>query len=138
MDYQKLMKARNEANSFRNYIGIVITEISEGRAVCELEITPQLENQIHSVAGGCLYSIADTAAGSLCAGYGKKAVTVNADFHYLSSGMNCTKIYAYAEEVKKGKKLSVVEVKVQDQNDTLLCVGTFTFMYLTEDIDYVD
>ena len=138
MDYEKLIRARNEAHSFRNYLGIVITGIREGEAECELEIQPELENQLHAVAGGCLYTIADTAAGSLCAGYGKKAVTAAADFHYLNAGRNCTRIYARAKQIKRGKRMSVVATEVRDQDGTLLCTGTFTFIGLDEDIDYLD
>ncbi|MBQ9326971.1 MAG: PaaI family thioesterase [Solobacterium sp.] len=137
MDYQRLIKARNESGSFRNLVGVVATDIGEGYAVCELEVTDKVRNQIHSVAGGCLYTLADTAAGSVCAGYGIKATTTNSDFHFLNPGLNCTKLYAYAKEIKHGKRLAVVAVDVKDQDDNLLSYGVFSFMFLNEPIDYL-
>ena len=137
MDYEKLKQARNEAHSFRNLLGIILTDIEKGRAVCELTVNEQLENQIHSVAGGCLYTLADAAAGSLCAAYGVKATTADVDFHYLSPGIDCRKIYAHAKEIKHGKRLMVIQVEVSDQDEKLLCFGTFTFAFLNEEIDYI-
>ena len=138
MDYQKLMEARNNANSFRNYLGITLTELREGYAVCEMEVVPHLKNQTHSVAGGALYAMADSAAGSICAASGMIAPTVSADFHYLDTTINATKIYAYAKEVKHGKRMSVIEVEIKDQDGTLVSLGVFTFAYLNKEIDYLE
>ncbi len=137
MDYQKLMDARNNAYSFRNLFGIKVVEIKEGYVVCEMEVKEEYENQIHSVAGGCIYTLADSAAGTVCACYGHVAPTVNADFHYLNSALNCKKLFAYAKEVKHGKRMSVIEVEVKDQDGKLISLGVFTFAYLEKEIDYL-
>ena len=137
MDFNKLIEARNNAHSFRNHLGIKVTELKEGYVVCEMEVKPEFENQTHSVAGGCLYTLADSAAGTICASYGHVAPTVNADFHYLNSAQHCTKLYAYGKEVKHGKRMSVIEVEIKNQDDELLSLGVFTFAFLDKELDYI-
>lgn len=137
MDFEKLKEARNNAQTFRNRTGVRIVEIKEKEATCELEVNELLENQIHSIAGGCLYTLADAACGTVCATYGYKATTLNSVFNYLAPGINCKKVYAHAKEIKHGKKISVISVDVYDQDDKHLCNGTFTFAFLKERIDYL-
>ena len=138
IDLQKVMDSRNNAHSFRNLIGIRLVELKEGEACCELKINSWLENQIHSVAGGCHYAIADSAAGAVCAATGIKATTVSADFHYLRPGIRCEKLICTAKEIKHGKRLSVISTEIRDQDNRLLSTGIFTFAYLNESIDYLD
>ena len=137
IDYELIKKARNSANSFRNKIGVRVVDIKEKEAICEMEVNKSNENQIHSIAGGCLYSLADSTAGTVCASYGIKATTVSSTFNYLSPGFNCTKLTAKAKEIKHGKKIAVINVDVFDQSDRLLCNGVFTFMFLNEVLDYL-
>lgn len=138
IDLEKLKNARNNANSFRNMLGIRLTELREGEACGEMAVTPQMENQIHSVAGGCHYALADSTAGAVCAATGIKATTVSADFHYLRPGMNCTKLVCHAAAVKHGRRLNVVSTEIRDQDGRLLSTGIFTFAFLDEPIDYIE
>lgn len=130
MDFEKLIQMRNEKNIFAKHLGIKITKIEPGKAEAEVTVTEHLLNLIDSIHGGCLYTLADVAAGSVAASYGIKMTTLGSDMHYLNPGLDCTKVYAHAEAVKRGKKVCVIHIDLYDQKTTLLATATFTFMSL--------
>lgn len=128
LNFQEIMEVRNQTNAFARSIGLGLTFLEEGHAVTEMEITENQLNPIGSVHGGCLYTAADVAAGGAAISFGDVVTTVDSSFRYLRPGLNTTRIKADAVAVKHGKRLTVIQVNVFNQNDTLLCIGTFSFM----------
>ena len=128
LNFQEIMEVRNQTNAFARSIGLGLTFLEEGHAVTEMDITENQLNPIGSVHGGCLYTAADVAAGGAAISVGDVVTTVDSSFRYLRPGLNTTRIKADAVAVKHGKRLTVIQVNVFNQNDTLLCIGTFSFM----------
>ncbi len=128
IDYKAAMESRNKRNLFACHIGLAITEMREGYAVTEMKIQPYFRNPIGSIHGGCLFSAADSACGAAASSFGTAVTTLDSSFHYLRAGMeDSTEIKAIASVVKKGKKISVVDVDVEDQKGKLLAHGIFTY-----------
>lgn len=123
---------RSKYNYYGHHLGVVITEMEEGRAKCEMPVRQELFNPIGSVNGGAMFSLADTTCSAAAAAYGMRMTTLDADFHFLAPGMNAKVIYGEAIEIKKGRTTAVYEVKITDDNDTLLACGTFTFYDLNK------
>lgn len=130
MDYERLLKHRNEVNNYAKFLGIVTTEIKEGYAKAQMEIRPEHENAVGSVHGGAIFSLADTCAGAAAASYGTKMTTVSDDFHYLSPAMEVKALYAEAKAIKHGKRMSILEVEVLTDGKKLVAKGTFTYFNL--------
>ena len=128
LNFQEIMEVRNQTNAFARSIGLGLTFLEEGHAVTEMDITENQINPIGSVHGGCLYTAADVAAGGAAISFGDVVTTVDSSFRYLRPGLNTTRIKADAVAVKHGKRLTVVQVNVFNQDGTLLCIGTFSFM----------
>ncbi|MBR2995227.1 MAG: PaaI family thioesterase [Lachnospiraceae bacterium] len=128
MNFQEIMEVRNQTNAFARSIGLGLTFLEEGHAVTEMDITENQLNPIGSVHGGCLYTAADVAAGGAAISFGDVVTTVDSSFRYLRPGLNTTRIKADAVAVKHGKRLTVIQVSVFNQDGTLLCIGTFSFM----------
>ncbi len=135
MDYIKLMELRNSTNAFGNYLNIKIKEIKKGYARAEMPVTPACLNPVGSVHGGCLFTIADIAAGAAASSYGFHVTTVDGSFHYLRPGLNTGRLTAVTREIKAGKKLMSYDVSVTDQDEKLLAEGIFTYMALDKKID---
>lgn len=135
MDYEKLLKVRNEQNAFGNMVGVKIVEIREGYARTELEAVPDLMNPVGSLHGGCLFTMADITGGSAAVSHGEQVTTVDADIRYLRAGIGVRRLVCEAEEIKKGKNLFVYRVDVRDEKGTLLTAGTFTYMSLHKKIE---
>ena len=128
LNFQEIMEVRNQTNAFARSIGLGLTFLEEGHAVTEMDITENQLNPIGSVHGGCLYTAADVAAGGAAISFGDVVTTVDSSFRYLRPGLNTTRIKADAVAVKHGKRLTVIQVSVFNQDGTLLCIGTFSFM----------
>lgn len=131
INYDLLKETRNKTNEFGKHNGITIEEIKEGYAKVSMLVQPFHMNPIGSVHGGCIFTMADLAAGTAAASHEKAATTVNADAHFLRPAINSQKLYAEAIELKRGKRILVYEATVSDQDDNLLFKGTFTYMPIT-------
>lgn len=127
MNYLEMMQSANR-NPFAEMMDLKITEVRLGYSRVEIEVKEKHLNPIGTVHGGCLYTMADVAAGSAAASHGNVAPTLDSSFHYLNAGMHATHLIAEAHELKFGKRTMVYEVQIKDQDELLLAVGTFTFM----------
>lgn len=130
MDYQKLIDLRNTTNPFTRYVGIEITDISEGSASATMAVSDKHLNPGGSVHGGCLFTLADTVGGAAASSYGRHITTVNSDFHFLRAGLHTSYLTGKAKEIKHGKRLMVFEITIYDDKDALLAEGIFTYMPL--------
>lgn len=120
---------RLRANPFVKGLGIEILE-KDGAFSAEVQITEDNQNPYFMAHGGLLYILADCIVGLEIRKLGKRAITLNADFNYLSN-VSSGKIYAVAESVRVGRTVAVMRANVFSEAGKLLATGTFTF-YLTE------
>ena len=110
-------------------------EIGPGYARVTKTVIPEDANPLGVPHGGVYFTMADTACGSAMASYGYKAVTMNASYNFFRSANMGDLLTAEAQEAKHGQTVSVYEVRIANQNGTLLGTGTFTFYQLPEKLD---
>lgn len=130
MNFEQMRVLRNENNPFAKLLHIELIKIGPGYGEAVMPVTKDLMNIMNLLHGGCLYTIADVAAGAAAASYGETSVTLNAEFHYLRPGKPCRSIRAVAEELKRGRSIKLYRVSVYDQDEILLAEGTFTYFSL--------
>lgn len=130
MDYEAMIKDRNEKNGYAALTGVTITEISEWHAVGEIIVKDGHKNIIHSVHGGCLFTLADTVAGAAAASCGDFSTTVQGDIHYLNPAMDSKKLICAATAVKTGRKVSVFNTEITDDRGILIATAVFTYYRL--------
>lgn len=133
MDFQKVIDEINATNVFGNYLGIQIDEVAAGYAKVSVVIRNEHTNPYNTVHGGVLYTVADMAGGTAAYSYGMPVVTVDSNFHFLHAGKNVTKLIGVGKVKRNGKSISVMDVDIMDQNDNLLCSGTFTYAKISSD-----
>ena len=131
--FQQMIDEREGGNAFGRMIGIKTAEVREGYCRMEMEVMPELLNPIGSLHGGCLYTIADCAAGGASWTYGERTTTMSSDFHFLRPGIGVTK----GNVIKHGRKVTVVNVSVTDQDGKELCAGLFTYMGIGIPVDNI-
>lgn len=132
MDFEKLKKIRNIG--FIHEIGFELTEIREGYAKGELNLTSMHKNPIGSTHGGVIFSIADTVGGAAATSRGRAITTLSANINYLSPAMNCEKLICEAREIKTGKRVCVYEMTVTNEFDKMIAVTTITYFYLDKNV----
>ena len=126
--YRQVIDRGDKGNVFGRRMGIRAVEITEGFCCMEMPVTPEIKNPIGSIHGGALYTLADCAAGGASWSYGERMTTLGSDFHFLRPGLGAEKIIAEGRVLKHGRKVTVVEVSVMDQDRKELCAGIFTCM----------
>lgn len=135
MTLEEILNFRNEMNPFSKLLGIQTVELREGYARAVMPVAETLRNPQGAVHGGVLYTLADVASGNAAASHGEWVATMDADFHYLRPALQLESLTAVATELKAGKRVGVYDVKVSDQNGTVLATGTFTFAFLGRKIE---
>lgn len=108
-----------------------VVEVSEGHSVISIEITETALNSLGNVHGGFLYTLCDISSGIISASHSLVSVTLNGSINYIK-GLSSGTLYFEANTLHKGRTTIVVDVKVTDQNKTLVSTGTFT-MYVLKD-----
>lgn len=132
MNYEAIITERNELNLFAKFLGITITEIQPGFAKTELHLREEHLNINGVVHGGCLFTIADVTGGAASISYGNNYATLDSSFHYLNPAFHTSIIYAQSKEIKRGKRVTVQNVTVTNQDGVLLAEGIFTYMTIRE------
>ena len=138
MTLHDILNYRNEMNPFAKMLHMETVEMREGYAKAVMPVGDELRNPQGAVHGGVLYTLADVAGGNAAASHGEWIATLDADFHYLRPALKLTSLTAEATELKFGKRVSVYDVKVSDQNGTVLASGTFTYASLGRKIEWND
>ena len=135
MNYQKIKDYRNTHNPYSQRLGIFVEEIGPGYAQVTKTVGPEDVNPLGVPHGGVYFSMADTAGGSAMASHGYMAVTVNCNYNFMRSARVGDTLTAKAREIKAGKIFCVYDVRITDQEGTLLGTGTFTFYRLEQEIE---
>ena len=138
IDFHKLVQYRNERNPFSVDAGVEIIEIKEGYAKAVLRVDERKVNPIGSVHGGCLFTLADTTAGSAATSHGVWMTTLYADFHFMRPALHQKTLYAEANEIKRGANISLYSVSITDEEGAELVRATFTFASLHKPIEDMD
>lgn len=135
MDLEELRKFRNDKNPYAALLGIRVEEIGPGTARATIHLEDRLLNPVGVPHGGVYFSLADTACGSAMASHGYYAVTVSTSYEFLRSGRPGDTLTAVASEIKAGRTICVFDVRITNQEGTLLGTGTFTFYKLDREIE---
>ena len=135
MDFEKIIKFRSEKNAFSRRLNIVLEEVRLGYARVTKTIESGDLNPLGYAHGGIYFTMADNAAGSAMASHGYLAVTMDATYHFFRSASEGDTLTATANEIKAGQTICVYDVRITDQNDVLLGMGTFTFYQLDQPIN---
>lgn len=106
-----------------------LVDIKKDYCVMEAEIKEESLNPYGMVHGGFLFGLADTAAGVAARSSGRKAVTLSSHIEYLHA-CHGSKIKAVVEAVKTGKNVSVYEVCIYDDKETMVTKATVDYFYL--------
>lgn len=124
----ELLSRVNEPGLFHTTGGItVLSARPDGTAEGVLDVTERSHNPHHTVHGGCLYTLADTVAGSaVAAACSTPCVTANSSMEFLRPATG-SKVFCSARPKKLGRFLNVVQVELTGDNGKVVATGTFTF-----------
>ena len=123
---EKIRKILDESE-FIKMLGIEISELDDDHALGRMPFKSLYLNPYGSMHGGCLYSLADTVAGSLANSMGGNVMTVEGKLSFLEAAWDTQYVYCLARLRRCGSHLINVDVDITDDDKKLLDCGNFTF-----------
>lgn len=124
----QVLERVNNPDLFNSHNGITVTAVGDGKAQGVLEVSSTSLNPHGTVHGGCLYTLADTVAGSAVAtSCGGPCVTVSGTMEFLRPATGAT-VHCEASPKKLGSTICTMQVVLTDQDHKEVATGTFIFM----------
>ncbi len=120
----ELMRTHNE--SITAFLGTTIVEITPGYAKVTMKTQPQHVNFYGVVFGGIIMSLADQAFGCAVNSLKYPSLAVQFATYFLASARAGDELTAEARVVKSGRRVSVAEVSVTNQDGKLIARATGT------------
>lgn len=118
MDIKTLL---NRADRFAANAGCQITEVDERHAVAVMVVTAAHLNGGGVCQGGALFTLADLAIAALMNNGGQLTFGISNSVMFVSSAREGDTLRAEAVFVTNHPKVPSVEVRVTNQDDTLIC-----------------
>lgn len=113
-------------NQFARYNGVKVIDMTADHGEAELVIRDTSLNPYGTVHGGALFTMCDVCSGVAARSDGRAYVTENADISYLRA-VSEGRLLAKSCVIHRGRTRCVVDVKVYDDQEHLICTGTFSF-----------
>jgi len=104
-------------------LGIEVEEVAEGYARCSVTIKPDHLNAVERAHGAIVYGVADQAFAVASNSTGFMALSLSFKITYISGAKDGEKIFAEAEAVNIGTKVSVWKIDVYGAADKLIATG---------------
>lgn len=112
-----------QGDRYAMFSGAVIESVEAGTAVCTMEVKDIHLNAGNAVQGGAIFTLADFAFAVAANSGGTFTVSLNNSISFLHSPKGKL-LKAEAKPVSKGKTITVYEVTVTDELDTLVALMT--------------
>lgn len=104
------------------WLGMKLVSVGPGRAVLTLNIRPEMCNGHATCHGGMIFSLADSAFAFACNSHNRVTVANNCTITFVAPGREGDVLTATAEEVHRGGRSGVTEVKVTNQHGKLIAL----------------
>ena len=111
----------NQNDRFAANAGCRITEVDEHHAIAEMTVTKDHLNGGNVCQGGALFTLADLAIAALMNCHGQLTFGINNSIMFVASAKEGDRLTAEAVSIADHHKIPAVEVKVTNQNGTLIC-----------------
>lgn len=111
----------NQNDRFAANAGCRITEVDAHHAIAEMTVTKDHLNGGNVCQGGALFTLADLAIAALMNCHGQLTFGINNSIMFVASAKEGDRLTAEAVSIADHHKIPAVEVKVTNQNGTLIC-----------------
>jgi len=124
-------------DSFSNWLGIELVEISEGYCRLKMKVRQEMTNGFNIAHGGIAYSLADSALAFASNSHGKKALSIETSISHLAQLKPGDEIYATANELSLSNTLAVYCVDIKNADGKLVATFKGTVYRTAKDWDTV-
>lgn len=125
VDFEKIREYLNREDRFCRFSGIRLTEVGDGYAEAELQISENSLNGRNVVQGGAIMTLADFAFAGAINGSGVNGVTLNCTTNFIRPGTGSF-LRAAARKISQGKKTALYSVEVFQDDGKLVATMSVT------------
>ena len=126
----------NNSDSFNLWNGMKLTDLEEGAAAIEVEMTPNSLNSWNTPHGGLLFAMADVACGVAAVSVRmEQCMTASASIDYLAAAGSSGRLTARGHVLRAGSRLAFCAGEVRDEKGTLLIRLNTTMCYMGRKLD---
>ena len=131
LSFEEQLQRANQNNPYMLHNGIRATALEEDTAQVTAHIGPASLNAMQSVHGGLMMAAAEIAAGLVTRNDGRRYVTLDSSFRFISGSRTQDAIVAEARITKRGRTVCFARSQVKEKGTgKLLAEGEFTFYCL--------
>lgn len=131
---QKLQHFFEENDHFAQLLGFKIEAFDKGAATVSVTIKEEHLNAANVVHGGFIFSLADYAFALASNSHNKLSLAISSSIMFQKAKPH-GRLYAYAKELSDGKKIATYEVRICDEENSI--VATFTGTVYRKDISVI-
>ena len=122
-------EARNEP--IASFLNLQLLELQPGYAKVMLKVLPEYENFNGVTFGGITMAVADQAFGYAVNSVNRPNVASQFNIHFIAPARAGDELIAEGRVVKSGRKVSIAEMTVTNQDGKLIAKATGTTIPLT-------
>jgi acyl-CoA thioesterase len=120
------LKQRGEGEPVASFLGMELVELSKGYAKVSMRMKPQYLNFNEMIFGGIISAVADQAFAYATNSVITPNVASQFNIHFVSAAGPGDELTAECRVVKSGKRVCISEIKVTNQENTLIALATGT------------
>ena len=132
------LSARIKNEPYSKKLGMRLLSLQPGRAVIEMVPGEDAENIFGMTHGGAIFSLIDEAFQASCNSHGRIAVALNVNVTYHKSPVRGSTLRAESIEIHITNRTAAYEIKVTDDNDTLIASGMALAYIKSEKLPFAD
>jgi len=104
-----------ERDLFARHLGIELLELDPGHSRAALTVAAYMVNGVGITHGAIIFALADFAFAAACNSYGRVAVALSMDIHFVASTRPGTRLIADVREGYCGHRTGLYHITVTDQ-----------------------
>jgi len=126
---ESMLRKISSGDAFAKLAGTDLLELQPGFARAALKVTENTVN-VHGMAhGGAIFTLADLACEAAANSYGKTAIAVQTNIHFLAAGRRGDLLTATAKMTSRIESFGVIDFEITNQAGRLLSTGQQTVIF---------
>jgi len=119
---RQAMVKRVKEEPFARKMNLELLELNEGYSVVEMTFTEDMENIFGMAHGGAVFALIDEAFETASNSHGTVAVALNMNITYTAAAQRGARLRAEARELNRTPRTATYDIKVTDEDQTLIAV----------------
>lgn len=103
-------------------LGMRLESVEPGRATLSMTVRDDMTNGHGMCHGGFIFLLADSTFAFACNSHNARTVAAGAEIHFLAPAQRGDRLIAQAEEVHRGGRSGIYDIRVSDQNGKAVAV----------------